>query len=123
MVESNEQFEWLVSDSHESEDFKAGDVIFKEGDFGIHMYVVREGTVEINVHGEMVETVGHGGVFGEMALIDGSPRSATATAKTDCKLLAVDQRKFTFFVHETPFFALNVMHTLARRLRETNAKL
>jgi CRP-like cAMP-binding protein len=52
-----------------------------------------------------------------MALIDRSPRSADAVAKTDCTLAVVTQRRFTFLVQETPFFAVDIMRVLAERLR------
>ena len=56
-----------------------------------------------------------------MALIDGSPRSADAYAKTDCSLVAVNERGFIFLVTETPYFAINVMRTLADRLWAMNS--
>jgi CRP-like cAMP-binding protein len=64
-----------------------------------------------------METLSGGGVFGEMALIDGSPRSATVRAKTDCEVAPINEKTFLFLVHETPFFAIAVMRTLADRLR------
>jgi CRP-like cAMP-binding protein len=63
------------------------------------------------------------GIFGEMALIDGAPRSATAIAATDVKLVPVGEKQFLFLVSRTPYFALNVMRALARRLRATNNAL
>ncbi len=96
-----------------------GEVIFAEGDKGDHMYVVRSGNVEIERNGEVIETLSGGGIFGEMALIDGSPRSATARAKTACELAPINEKSFLFLVHETPFFAIAVMRTLAERLRRS----
>jgi CRP-like cAMP-binding protein len=58
-----------------------------------------------------------------MALIDNSPRSATAIAKTDCKVVPLDQRRFQFLVQETPFFALQVMTIMATRLRHANSRM
>ena len=72
-------------------------------------------TIERN--GKVMETLGGGGIFGEMALIDGSPRSATVRAKTDCEVAPINEKSFLFLVHETPFFAVAVMRTLADRLR------
>lgn len=71
--------------------------------------------------GKVIAAVGPKGIFGEMALIDGSPRSANAHARTDCSLVAVNERGFVFLVTETPYFAVNVMRTLAERLRAMNA--
>ena len=94
-----------------------GDVIFAEGDKGDAMYVVRTGEVTIERGGRVMETLSGGGIFGEMALIDGSPRSATVRAKTDCEVAPINEKTFLFLVHETPFFAIAVMRTLADRLR------
>jgi CRP/FNR family transcriptional regulator, cyclic AMP receptor protein len=97
--------------------FAPGDVIFAEGDKGDKMYVIRSGEVEIVRDGKVVETLSPGGIFGEMALIDGSPRAATARAKTACEAAPVTEKTFLFLVHETPFFAIAVMRALADRLR------
>ena len=59
-------------------------------------------------------------IFGEMALVDGAPRSATAVAMTDVTLVPVSEKQFLFLVSQTPFFALKVMRVLARRLRASN---
>ena len=97
--------------------YAAGDVIFSEGDKGDAMYVVPTGEVVIERGGHVMETLGGGGIFGEMALIDGSPRSATVRAKTDCEVAPINQKSFLFLVHETPYFAIAVMRALADRLR------
>jgi len=98
--------------------YKAGDVIFKEGESGDEMYVVLEGEVAVIVHDKIVETVGVDNFLGEMALIDSRPRSATAVAKTDCKLAPINQNRFKFLVQQTPHFALHLMQGMAKRLRE-----
>ncbi len=103
--------------------FPAGHTIFKEGEPGELMYVVSEGEVDIRVHGKCVATVEPGGIFGEMALIDDGPRSATAVAKTDCKVVPINEKRFTFLVQQTPFFALEVMRTLASRLRHMDERV
>ncbi len=107
----------------ESKSFAAGQSVFKAGDPGDSMYIVNEGEVEILDGATSLEVVGPGSIFGELALIDDEPRSATAVAKTDCKLVAVDRRRFEFMVTETPFFALAVMKVVADRLRRTNARV
>jgi len=81
------------------------------------MYVIRSGEVEIERDGKIVEKLGPGGIFGEMALIDGAPRAATAKAKTACEVAPITEKTFLFLVHETPFFAISVMRALADRLR------
>jgi CRP-like cAMP-binding protein len=102
--------------------FASGEVIFAEGSEGDFMYVVRSGDVEIERDGKVIETLSAGGIFGEMALIDGSPRSATARAKTDAELAPINEKSFLFLVHETPFFAIAVMRTLAERLRRSASR-
>jgi hypothetical protein len=75
-------FQMLANAGYPPTRFAAGDVIFSEGDKGNVMYVVRSGEVATEHRGHVMETLGGGGIFGEMALIDGSPRSATVRAKT-----------------------------------------
>jgi len=101
----------------QSEKHKAGTDIFKEGDAGDRMYVIAEGEVELIVNGKVIATIAKGGIFGEMALIDNKPRSATARAKTDCELGCIDEVRFLKLVRQKPSFALEVMKVLVERLR------
>jgi CRP-like cAMP-binding protein len=73
-------------------EFAAGNTIFSEGDAGDHMYVVIAGEVDLLVKGKLVEHLTPGGVLGEMALIDTGTRSATAIARSDCKLATIDEK-------------------------------
>jgi len=107
----------LFQSSTDAQDVSAGTTIFAEGDAGEVMYVVLDGEVDVRVGGESVETVGPGGLVGEMALIDARARSATAVARSDCRIVPVDEKRFLFLVHQTPFFSLHVMRVLAGRLR------
>lgn len=98
-----------------------GESLFRQGDKRDKMYVLLEGEIDIR-HGDFLfETAGVGGLIGEMALIDDSPRAADAVAKTACRLAPIDQRRFQFLVQEHPYFATHVMKTLAQRLRRMNA--
>jgi len=97
-------------------------VIVKEGDKGIFMYVVREGVVSISVAEKVVEKVGPGGVFGEMALVDQSSRVATAVAETDCTLLSINRKDFLELVKSKPAFTLSLLKALSERLRFMTAK-
>jgi CRP-like cAMP-binding protein len=99
---------------------QSGDIIFKAGEEGREMYIVRSGRIEIRVGGQPVEALEANSLFGEMALIDGSRRSATAIAIADSVIVPVSERQFLFMIEETPYFALTVMRTLARRLRSAN---
>jgi CRP/FNR family cyclic AMP-dependent transcriptional regulator len=101
----------------ETEFFTQGQAIFQEGQPGEVMYVVIEGEVDVIVNNKILISVGPGGIVGEMALIDKKARSATALAKTDCKLASVDEKRFHFLVQQTPHFALLVMRVMAERLR------
>ena len=102
---------------------EAGETIFRAHDMGAEMYVVLEGEVELTISDKVVETVGPGEPFGEMALIDQAPRVATATAKTACKLAVIPEKRFLFMVQTTPHFALHIMKVMADRLRRMNARL
>ena len=85
------------------------------------MYVLLEGDIDISLGDYVLETVRPGALIGEMALIDDSPRTASAVAKTPCRLAQIDRRRFHFLVQQTPHFATHVMKTLADRLRHMNA--
>jgi CRP-like cAMP-binding protein len=101
----------------ETELFTQGQTIFQEGQPAEAMYVVIEGEVDIMVHNKIVSSIGPGGIVGEMALIDKKARSATALAKTDCKLARIDEKRFHFLVQQTPHFALSLMRVITERLR------
>ena len=107
----------------EAMSFMAGESIFSEGQAGDHMYVVLEGEVDLHVHGQLVETLREGGVLGEMALLDSAPRTASAVARTRCKLVPVNQKRFNLLVQHTPDFALQIMRVMAGRLRAMDARL
>ena len=101
-------------------EFKAGEVIFNEGDAGAEFFVIQSGKVDVRLGNRLLGTLGDHDILGEMALIDPAPRSATAVAKTDVKIVPVSEKQFLFLVSHTPHFALNVMRILARRLRAQN---
>ena len=97
--------------------FDPGQVIFSEGEAGDSMFVVLEGDIEIRVHDKVIDTAHPGELIGEMALVDKSPRSATAVAQTACKVVPVNEKQFNFMVQETPNFAITVMRMMCDRLR------
>jgi CRP/FNR family transcriptional regulator, cyclic AMP receptor protein len=107
----------------ESRSFRAGQPIFSQGDAGDTMYVVVEGSVDLLVNDQLVERLAPGGVLGEMALLESAPRSATAMARTDCKLVPVNQQRFSLLVQQTPDFALEIMRVMAGRLRVMDSRL
>lgn len=107
----------LFGQSVDDENFVAESWLFHEGTPGDLMYVLLEGEVEISVRGQVLWLARPGDLLGEMALIDAKSRSASAQAKTDCKVVAVDEQRFLDLVGRTPEFSLHVMRVLADRLR------
>ncbi len=97
-----------------------GGVAFKEGDAGQEMFGIIRGGIQLEASGAPIATLGTDDVFGEMAIVDGSPRMATATAIEETELAVIDRNRFLFLVHETPMFALSVMSAIADRLRKQN---
>jgi CRP/FNR family transcriptional regulator, cyclic AMP receptor protein len=120
MTTSEIDFGVLASDGIETHSVKAGEVIFKESDEARQLFVIKSGVVTIQSGNRKLAELSTNEIFGEMALIDDAPRSATAVAKTDVELVPISEKQFLFLVSQTPFFALKVMRVLARRLRATN---
>jgi CRP/FNR family cyclic AMP-dependent transcriptional regulator len=108
---------------HETETLSLpqGQTLFKAGETGTMMYVLKSGTMDISVGNKVVEVAEPGALIGEMALIDKGPRAATAVAHSDCELVAIDLRRFLFLVQQTPNFAIHVMHVMADRLRNIDS--
>jgi CRP/FNR family cyclic AMP-dependent transcriptional regulator len=107
-------------------EFGVDDVIFEEGSTGRELFVVLDGEVEIaKVSGATRTTIiklGKGEFFGEMAVIDGSARSATAIASApNTKVMRINHARFVYLVSQQPAFALMVMDALSKRLRASNA--
>jgi CRP/FNR family transcriptional regulator, cyclic AMP receptor protein len=100
----------------------AGTVVFHEGDEGTSMYGIVEGEIALRVGDRPIATLAADEMFGEMAVVDHSPRMATATATTDSVLAVIDQKTFLYLVHETPTFALTVMSAMAERFRSHAAE-
>ena len=100
--------------------YPPGGVIFAAGDPSREMYVVRSGQVDLKIGDTLLETVGPGGILGELALVDPAPRSASAVAGPDCTLARVDQDAFDDLVRRVPGLALEVMRVMAKRLRKAN---
>jgi CRP/FNR family transcriptional regulator, cyclic AMP receptor protein len=107
------------------DEYGVGDVIFEEGTTGRELYVVLDGEVEITklVGGRktVIITLGKGEFFGEMAVIDGSARSATAiAASADTRVMRINHARFVYLVSQQPAFALMIMDALSKRLRASN---
>jgi CRP/FNR family cyclic AMP-dependent transcriptional regulator len=108
--------------------YRKSEIIFEEGSTGSEMYLFHSGRVSLSVKQNQAERVplvvlDPGDFFGEMALVDDSPRSATASAIEDgTELIAMDRARFLFMVRQQPEFALSLMHTLCQRLREMDKR-
>jgi CRP/FNR family transcriptional regulator, cyclic AMP receptor protein len=107
-------------------DYQVDDVIFEEGSTGRDLYVVLDGKVDIvKVNGAertLIVKLGKGEFFGEMAVIDGSSRSATAVAATEgTRVMRINHARFVYLVSQQPAFALMIMDALSKRLRASNA--
>jgi CRP/FNR family cyclic AMP-dependent transcriptional regulator len=103
--------------------YEKGKIIMVAGQTGAFMYVLLDGRVAISIRGAVIERVGPGGVFGEMALVDQSPRAANAAAETDCSLLAINRAVFLNLVKSEPTFGISLLSSMAERLRNTAAGL
>lgn len=106
---------------------EAGSLIFKENEMGEVMYIIRRGKVEVfqEISGrkKTLAVLGEKDFFGEMAILEEAPRSASAAASEDCLLISIDKERFHQAIFEYPEIALEVLKALARRLREANAKI
>ncbi len=102
--------------------FEAGEKVFLEGDTGSRMYLVLSGRISVLSYGSVLENV-VSDAFGEMALIDDAPRSASAMALEDTEVAVIDKAAFLAIVSREPAFSLYVMRLLATRLRRMNENL
>jgi CRP/FNR family transcriptional regulator, cyclic AMP receptor protein len=106
-------------------EFNVGDVIFEEGSTGRDLYVVLDGLIEIAKVNDgrktVIVTLGKGEFFGEMAVIDGSSRSATAICGAPgTRVMRINHARFVYLVSQQPAFALMIMDALSKRLRASN---
>jgi CRP/FNR family cyclic AMP-dependent transcriptional regulator len=107
-------------------EFDVGEVVFEEGSTGRELFVVLDGRIDIvkldGATKTTIVTLGKGEFFGEMAVIDGSARSATAiSAAPKTRVMRINHARFVYLVSQQPAFALMVMDALSKRLRASNA--
>jgi len=105
-----------------------GATIFSKDDPGTSLFVVCDGTVKISVPSlegkdAVFNLIGEGGIFGEIALLDGRPRTATAIAATNCHLMTIDRRDFVPLVRGHPELAIRIIEVLCARLRHTSEQV
>jgi CRP-like cAMP-binding protein len=105
-------------------DYATGEIIFSEGDLGTEMFIIQQGKVQIlkRFRGEDQELaeLGQGDFFGEMSILEDLPRTATARAGSDCKVLRINGTTFDSMLRKNPEIAVRMMRKLSRRLRETD---
>src|SRR5262245_7254469 len=105
----------------------AGETIFAEGKKGLlfrdKMYLLISGEVDLLMKKKPFATLRAGEIFGELAAIDGAPRTASAVAKTPCKLIGLDEKQFYAALRKKPAFALMLMSVMISRLRDTITRL
>jgi CRP-like cAMP-binding protein len=113
----------LFRHSSDSISFAPGQILYWEGEPADFMYVVLEGQVDLIVGRMRVQSAGPGSLVGEMALIDERPRSASAVARTPCRLVPIDMQRFRSLVQENPHFATHVLTVMTDRLRTADHRL
>ena len=96
---------------------RKGTVIAREGDPGVGLFIIMDGTAEVTIGGKKRATLGPGDFFGEIALLDGGPRTATVTATSDVQLLGLTEWVFRGLMVEHPAIALKTLQQMAGRLR------
>ena len=108
-------------------DYKAGDVIFRQGDKGHCMYVIQEGEVEAVAEADgrelRLRTLGANEFFGEMALFEEEVRSATIRATRPTRILSIDKKNFLGGIHEDPSLAFRIVQTMSHRIRDLTERL
>ena len=95
--------------------------IFQEGEEGHTMYAIKRGKVKVLVDGKVVDTLGDGEVFGEMALLEHKTRSAKVVTLEATELVEIDEAQFYSLVRQNPDFALQLMRLLSERLRRAQS--
>jgi CRP/FNR family transcriptional regulator, cyclic AMP receptor protein len=103
--------------------FDRGKTIVEQGQPGLRMYAVIEGRVAVSIGSGVIERLGPGGVFGELALVGQMPRMASVVAETDCQLLPINRTAFLLLVKTNAEFAASLLGALAERLRTLTARL
>ena len=122
MPEIKSHSQMLAFFDEQPRSYEEGTVIFVEGQDAREMFVVRDGTVSLRKGGHVIKTLDPGEVFGEMALIDHAPRTATAVAGPGCRVTVIDEASFQQLVKKVPGFALELLRLVVRRLRRELAR-
>jgi len=102
--------------------FSEGETITTEGKSGIGFFVIEDGNATVSIDGKIIRTLGPGEYFGDIALIDSGPRSATIVATTDLRCQGLTAWEFRPFIEDHPEVAWQMLETLAARLREAEQR-
>jgi CRP/FNR family transcriptional regulator, cyclic AMP receptor protein len=113
----------LFLNAKDRRDLNPGEVFFSAGDTGDEMFGVVSGLIELRRDDQVLDRVRPGGTFGEMAIIDHAPRALTAVAVERSEIAVITRSMFLFLVTETPMFAIQVMQSLASRIRELDDRI
>ena len=113
----------LFLNATDRRELSPGEVLFHAGDVGEEMFGVVSGQIELRRGDQVLGRVRPNETFGEMSLIDNVPRSLTAVAVERSEIAVISQSTFLLLVHETPMFAIQVMQSLASRIRELDGRL
>ena len=116
MACSDKQLQF-ISRSVEDLDFKAGKVLCQQGRSGGEFFIVLSGEAEVERDGKVVDSIKVGDHFGEIALLDNGPRTATVTAKTDRRCLVLSPRQFQDVLHQDAEIAVHMLRDVTKRLR------
>lgn len=103
--------------------YRSGEVVFRQGDPGLGFFVMLSGRVSISYGGKEVAQLAAGGFFGEMALLDSYPRSATVTALDDTRCLSVKRSDFLRELRAQPDLALEILAILSKRIRDLDERV
>ncbi len=104
-------------------DVPEGRVICREGEFGRELYVIVDGTATVTRGGTWLADLGPGDFFGELAFLDGAPRSATVTAKTPMTVIVLGPREMDVIVEAEPLITKRLLAAMAHRVRESERAL
>jgi CRP-like cAMP-binding protein len=111
-----------IAEIAEEQPFAAGDQVFSEGEPGDALYLVVEGAVKVHQGDRQVAQLGPSDVFGEMAVLDSEPRTATVTTLKDAVLLKIARDDFRDVLQERPDIGMGVIKVLSRRLRDASRR-
>jgi CRP/FNR family cyclic AMP-dependent transcriptional regulator len=112
----------MIARASDEVDVAAGKTLVEEGKPGHEFFLIESGTATVSRNGKKIASLGPGQYFGEMALLDRGPRSATVKADTDMTVLVLGQREFSGVVDEVPGLARKLLQSMAARLRDADTR-